>query len=199
MAEAVRFYWLRGDAALPLSAIPDRDRNPLRVRRSVVQSHAPEVVRQLEAGRFVAAAWPSARSILLILCHPNLAKGAFDTLLVDTSAVPQVVLQVREWDDVPQRARLFLAAYGSEATNAEEGVTARHRLVDWLESHDQAGMAATVRRLLQIPARVPVRCGRGHQQLAERPDPGAKGEARLLRGRDGEAIRGAWLVAGHEA
>jgi len=151
MAEAVRFYWLRGDAALPLSAIPDGDRNPLRVRRSVVQAHVPEVVKQLEAGRFVAAAWPWDSSIFLILCHPNLAKGSFDALLIDTRALPQVVLQLREWDDAPQLARLFLAAYGSEVTNAEECLTTRRQLMQWLEGHDQAGMAGIVRHYFKFP------------------------------------------------
>jgi len=151
MTEAVRFYWLRGNAALPLSAIPDGDRNPLRVRRSVVQAHAPAVVGQLEAGRFVTAAWPSDSAIFLILCHPNVAKGSFDPPLVDTKALPQVVLRLREWDDVPQLARLFLAAYGSEVTSPEECVTARRQLIQWLRGHGQAGMAGIVRHYFQFP------------------------------------------------
>ena len=54
MAEAVRFYWRGREAGIPLAEIPEPDRNPLRVRRRVVQASAPDVIRQLEEGRFVA-------------------------------------------------------------------------------------------------------------------------------------------------
>ena len=81
MTEAVRFYWGTGAASLPLDAIPEEDRNPLRVRRSVVEAHAPSVIGQLEAGRFVAAAWSSSGELCMILCHPNLAKGEVDPVV----------------------------------------------------------------------------------------------------------------------
>jgi hypothetical protein len=79
MTEAVRFYWRGRDASIPLGEIPEPDRNPLRIRRSVVQKYTPQVVKQLEEGQLVAAAWESGGHILLILCHPDLAKGAADT------------------------------------------------------------------------------------------------------------------------
>src|SRR5438105_3637445 len=101
MVEAVRFYWRGREAGIPLAEIPEQDRNPLRVRRSVVQTHTPHVVKQLEEGRFVAAAWQSGGSISLILCHPNLAKGPADTPLVNTMALPRVVVKLGGWDDIP--------------------------------------------------------------------------------------------------
>src|SRR5438093_6437006 len=101
MPEGVRFYWLGGEATLPWNAIPEGDRHPLRVRRGVVQAHAPDVVKQLEASRFVAAAWESGGQISLILCHPNLVRGAADTLLVNTMALPRVVLRLGSWEEVP--------------------------------------------------------------------------------------------------
>lgn len=67
MVEAVRFYWLRGDATLPVSAIPEEERVPIRVRRSIAQRHVPEVVKLLEANRFVAAAWPAGACTTMIL------------------------------------------------------------------------------------------------------------------------------------
>jgi hypothetical protein len=142
--QAVRFYWSRDEAELPFAAIPEQDREPLRVRRSLVHARAPEVIKQLEAGRFVAAAW-EADGILLIGCHPNLAKGEFDAFLIDTRSLPQVVLRLQEWGEAPQVARLFLAAFGSEVTTPEECLEARRKLVEWLESHGQAGMAGIVR------------------------------------------------------
>ena len=75
MTEAVRFYWRGRDAAIPLGEIPEQDRSPLRVRRSVVHSYAPAVVKQLEEDRFVAAAWESEGAVWVILCHPNLEGG----------------------------------------------------------------------------------------------------------------------------
>ena len=74
MAEAVRFYWRGRETGIPLAEIPEPDRYPLKVRRRVVQAYAPDVIRQLEEDRFVAAAWESGGSIFLILCHPNLTK-----------------------------------------------------------------------------------------------------------------------------
>jgi hypothetical protein len=151
MSEAVRFFWLRGDAALPLSAIPEEERAPIRVRRSVAQRHVPEVVKQLEANRFVAAAWPAGACATMILCHPNVVKGPGDGLILDTRSLPWVNLRLPERSDAQQTARLFLAAFGSEAVTAEECLAARHRLVGWLEGHNQPEMAATVRRLMKFP------------------------------------------------
>jgi hypothetical protein len=151
MTEAVRFFWLRGDASLPLDAIPEVDLSPMRIRRSVVQSRAPEVLRQLAEGRFIAAAWPADEQIAMILCHPNLVKDPVDTFLVNTPALPRVVLHPREWGDAPEVARLFLAAFGSEVVDAEECLTARHQLVEWLERHDQPEMALTVRHFFKFP------------------------------------------------
>ena len=73
MTEAIRFYWRgRGrDASIPFGEIPEQDRTPLRIRRSVVQKYTPSVVKQLEEGRFVAAAWEAGGQIHLILCHPR--------------------------------------------------------------------------------------------------------------------------------
>ena len=84
MTEAIRFYWRGRDASIPLGEIPEQDRTPLRIRRSVVQKCTPSVVKQLEEGRFVAAAWEAGGQIHLILCHPNLAKGSADTFVVNT-------------------------------------------------------------------------------------------------------------------
>ena len=126
MAEAVRFYWLRGDATLPLSAIPEGERTPIRIRRSVAQQHVPEVVKQLVANRFVAATWPSAAFATMILCHPNLAKGAGDGFILDTGSLPWVRLRLQEEDHV-QMARLLLAAFGSEAISTGECLAARRR------------------------------------------------------------------------
>lgn len=151
MTEAVRFFWLRGDAPLPLSALPEEERAPLRVRRSVAQRHVPEVVRQLEANRFVAASWPASAGAAMILCHPNVAKGPGDGFLLDTRSLPWLSLRLHEGTDAQQTARLFLAAFGSEAVTAEECLAARQRLVEWLQAHDQPEMAATVRRLMKFP------------------------------------------------
>jgi hypothetical protein len=57
MTEAIRFYWRGRDASIPLGEIPEQDRTPLRIRRSVLQRYAPSVVKELEEGRSVAAAW----------------------------------------------------------------------------------------------------------------------------------------------
>jgi hypothetical protein len=151
MPEAVRFYWLRGQASVPLDAIPEGERQPLRVRRSVAQAHAPEILKELESGRFVAAAWESAGSISLILCHPNLAKGPVDTLLVDTTGLPSVVLNFSEWDDVHDSVRLLLRAFGGEAASLDDCERARRELVTWLTEHDQPRMAKVVNRLQAFP------------------------------------------------
>jgi hypothetical protein len=151
MAEVVRFFWSGGDAGVPLTKIPEQDRQPLRVHRNVVQACAPAVVKQLEEGRFVAAAWESGGQICLILCHPNLAKGPADNLLVDTTALPRVVLRVGGWDELSEPTRLFLKAFGSDAATAEECMAARRALVDWLTAHGQADMAATVKHFSSFP------------------------------------------------
>jgi hypothetical protein len=151
MAEAVRFYWQRGEAALPLRAISERGREPLQIPRSIAQQYVPEVVDQLEDGRFVAAAWPSGKQISMVLCHPNVAKGSGDAFLLDTKSPPWVVLRMQDWGAATQVARLFLAAFGSEAVDAEECLAARKGLVGWLEKHDQPEMAAIVRRFFKFP------------------------------------------------
>jgi hypothetical protein len=151
MTEAVRFFWLRGDTALPLSAIPEEERAPIQVRRSVAQRHVPEVVKQLEANRFVAAVWPADGCATMILCHPNVAKGPADRFILDTRSLPWVRLRLREGVDAQQTARLFLTAFGSESVTAEECLAARRQLVEWLQAHDQPEMAATVRRLMKFP------------------------------------------------
>src|SRR5262245_40401863 len=111
MTGAVRFFWLRGDGNLPLTAIPEEERAPIRVRRSVAQRHVPEVVKQLEANRFVAAAWPAGACATMILCHPNVAKGPGDGLILDTRSFPWVSLRLREGVDAQEIARRFLAAF----------------------------------------------------------------------------------------
>jgi hypothetical protein len=104
MTEAVRFYWQGREASLPLGEIPEQDRTPLRMRRSVVQRYTPAVVEQLEKGRSVAAAWELGTQIHLILCHPNLAKGSADTFVVDAQMPPQLVLRPNSWNQVPEAA-----------------------------------------------------------------------------------------------
>ena len=89
MTEALRFYWRERDASILLGSIPERDRRPLRVRRSSVQSYTPDVVKRPEAGRFVAAVWETDGQIYLILCHPSLTKGSADFTLVNTPALPK--------------------------------------------------------------------------------------------------------------
>ena len=86
----------------------------------------------------------------MILCHPNLAKPV-ETLVLNTAVLPRVVLQLRTWDEAPEVARLFLAAYGSEVVDAEECLAARRQLVEWLEAHGQPEMAATVRHFFRFP------------------------------------------------
>src|SRR5262245_44468831 len=101
MTKAVRFYWGTGETTLPLDAIPEADRNPLRVRRSVVEAHAPAVIGQMEAGRFVAAVWSSGGELWMILCHPNLAKGGADTVLVNPNSLPRLVVKLGTWEEAP--------------------------------------------------------------------------------------------------
>jgi hypothetical protein len=151
MDQIIRFYWHGCLADLPLEAIPDADRNPLRVRRSVLQQHFPEVVQQLKDGRFVAAAWKSTGHISVIVCHPNLAKGDFDTIVVNTPSLPEVVMKVEQWEQVPEAARLFLVAFGGEAANIDECVAARRSLATWLIAHNQAETANSVKRYSNFP------------------------------------------------
>lgn len=151
MVEAVRFFWMGRDAGIPLGEIPEPYRNPLRIRRSVAEAYAPEVVKQLAEGRFVAAAWETGGKISLILCHPNLAKSPFDTFLVDTQALPGVVLKLGSWDEIPESTRLLLTAFGSEAASVEECMAARAALMHWLVEHSQSDMATVVRRYSSFP------------------------------------------------
>ncbi|MBI1914955.1 MAG: hypothetical protein HYS12_09505 [Planctomycetes bacterium] len=151
MAKAVRFYWRGREAGIPLAEIPEQDRNPLRVRRSVVQAYAPDVVKQLEEDRFVAAAWESGEQISLILCHPNLANGPADTLLVNTTALPRVVVKLGGWDEIPEATKFLLTAFGSEAASVEECVAARRDLGNWLVEHGQPDVAAAVKHFSAFP------------------------------------------------
>ena len=151
MANAVRFYWRGREAGIHLAEIPEPDRDPLQLRRRVVQVAAPDVITQLEGGRFVVAAWESGGSIFLILCHPNLAKGPDDSLLVDTMALPRVVLKLESWDDIPETTKLFLTAFGTEAASVEECVVARRDLAKWLSEHGQSETAAAVKHFSAFP------------------------------------------------
>jgi hypothetical protein len=151
MTDAVRFYWRGRDASVPLGEIPEQDRTPLRIRRSVVQRYIPAVVQQLEEGRFVAAAWESGAQIHLILCHPNLATGAADAFVVNTRMLPQLVLKPTSWDQVPEASQLFLRAFGSEPASVDECVAARRELVSWLAANDQAEMSKIVKHYSTFP------------------------------------------------
>jgi hypothetical protein len=154
MEEVVRFFWRGGETALPFDAIPEADRKPLQVRLGVLQDHVPAVVDLLEQGRYVAAGWPSAGQVSLILCHPNLARGPAGTVCLNTRELPQVVVKLNSWDEAPQAARLLLGAFGAEAASDKECVTARHALRDWLREREQGTMAAVVMRYFLFPAGV---------------------------------------------
>jgi hypothetical protein len=151
MAEAIRFYWQGQDAILPLGEIPEPDRTPLRLRRSVVQRCTPVVAKQLEEGRFVAAAWESGGQIHLVLCHPNLAKGSDDTFLVNTQMLPRLVLRPAGWEQVPAPSRLFLRAFGSEPANVDECAAARRELARWLVANGQPEMSDIVEHYSTFP------------------------------------------------
>src|SRR5262249_26663076 len=84
----------------------------------------------------------------------NLARDPGDAFLVNGSALPHVVLRLRQWSDAPEIARLFLAAFGSEATDDGESLAARQQLVEWLTATGQAQMAAVVRRYFTFPLEV---------------------------------------------
>jgi hypothetical protein len=150
MADTVRFYWRDQDAGISIK-VPESDQDPLRVRRSVVQSSAPDLIRQLETGRFATAAWETGGSVFLILCHPNLAKGPDDSLLIDDSVPPRVRLTLDGWENVPETSKLFLRAFGSDATNDEERAAARRDLAEWLVQHRQPEAAAAVKRFSTFP------------------------------------------------
>lgn len=62
-----------------------------------------------------------------------------------------MVLHPRAWDEVPEVARLFLVAFGSEVVDAEECLEARRNLVEWLEAQGQPEMAVTVRHFFRFP------------------------------------------------
>ncbi len=151
MAEAVHFYWAGRETEIPLTAVPEKDRDPLVIRRSVVQACAPAVLKQLEEGGFIGASWDSSGQISLILCHPNLARGAVDGPLLNTAVLPRVAITAGNWDEVPEVAGLLLTAFGAEAATVEECAAARRDLAEWLTRHDQADMAAVVRRLSSFP------------------------------------------------
>jgi hypothetical protein len=147
MADAFRFYWRERETGISMAEIPECDRNPLRVRRGVVLAAAPDVLRQLEAGHFVAAAWESGGSILLTLCHPYLATVPDQSVLVDDAALPRVALKLAAWDDVPEASKLLLAALGTEGSSTEHRAAARRRLAKWLSEIDQPEPAAALQRL----------------------------------------------------
>jgi hypothetical protein len=134
-----------------LDVIPDTDRTPLRVRRRVVEKHAPAVIEQLEVGRFVAAAWVSGDGLSLILCHPNLAKMGPDALLVNPSSLPRLVVKLATWEEAPTAVGLFLRAFGSEAATPRECADARRDLAAWLASQSQPEMAAVTRHYSAFP------------------------------------------------
>jgi hypothetical protein len=151
MPEIVRFYWAGGEDALPLDTIPAEDRNPLQVRRSVVQAHAPAVIEQLESGKYVAAVWQTGDSLSLILCHPNLVKGGADTIFINPAMLPRLNIKLGTWNDAPKVVSLFLKAFGGEATTQQECIDARRELTDWLTSRAQEKMATVSRQYASFP------------------------------------------------
>ena len=151
MDKAIRFYWCGGEATLPFAALAEADRQPLQVRLSVLREHVPAVVEQLEQGRYVAAAWPSGGQMLMIACHPNLARRPVDTACLDARSLPQVVLRLRSWDEAREAAQLLLAAFGGEVIDTQEGRVARLALIDWLQEREQERTAEVVRRYLMYP------------------------------------------------
>ena len=111
-----------------------------------MQGHAPAVLRQLAEGRFVTAGWESEGASSMILCHPNLGKEQGDPLLVDTAALPELVVKLERWGEAPEVSRLLLRAFGSEAGTIEECAGARRALAAWLVDHGQPeGAAVTFR------------------------------------------------------
>src|SRR5439155_1691907 len=116
-----------------------------------LRSHVPDVVRELEQGGSVAAAWQSGDRIYLIRCHPGLAKGDGDRFYLDTLELPRVVLRLSNWDEAPAAARLFLQGFGSEAASVADCEAARRHLIDWLLTHGQPEMAQIVRHFSSFP------------------------------------------------
>jgi hypothetical protein len=151
MTDAVRFYWQKGEAELPLDAIPEGERSPLHLRRRVVQAHAPAVVEQLAAGHFIAAAWSADGDLHMILCHPNLAKVPSDAVLVNSSALPKLIVKFGKWEEAPTVAGLFLRAFGDGAAKVEECAAAQRDLAAWLASRSQPKMAAVSRYFSAFP------------------------------------------------
>ena len=151
MTKAIRFYWRGRDASIPLGKIPKQDRAPLRIRFSVVRKHTPSVVEHLNDIQFVAVAWEAGGQIHLILCDPQVAKGSSDPFVVNTQLLPQLVLRLTGWDQAPESSRLLLRAFGSEAANVDECVTARRELVDWLATNGQPEMSKIVKHYSTFP------------------------------------------------
>jgi hypothetical protein len=151
MDENIRFFWREGEAILPFNVIPKGERQPLRVRLGILQDQVPEVVQHLKQGRHVAAAWPSGKQILLIGCHPNIARGSADSVCLDTISLPQVVLKLGSWDEASEAAQLLLAAFGGEALDEQEMLNKRLALIDWLVKRNQNDTAAIIRRYLMFP------------------------------------------------
>jgi hypothetical protein len=175
MEDVVRFYWHHGgEDILPYDAIAEADRRPLQVRLRVLRDRAPALVGQLEQGRFVAAAWPSHEQVVMIGCHPNLARRSDDAVCLDTRNLPQVVLKLRGWEEGREAARLLLAAFGGEASDERECYTARLALRDWLLVRNQGETAAVVQRYFTFPipplgpiSRVGLRTAAAMKALAE--------------------------------
>jgi hypothetical protein len=84
MGEPIRLYWRGREAKIPPDAIPEADRKPLMIHRTVVQLQAPEAYRQLLEDGYFAIAWETDGHLRMILCHPNVAKGPADTVVVAT-------------------------------------------------------------------------------------------------------------------
>jgi hypothetical protein len=117
----------------------------------VVQAHAPVVIDQLKAGRFVAAVWANGDSLSLILCHPNLAKGEADTIVVNPDMLPRLTIKLGTWDEARPAVGMFLRAFGSEAATPEDCAAARRDLAAWLASRSQPEMAAVTRHYSAFP------------------------------------------------
>lgn len=177
MEEVIRFFWRGGEATLPINDIPEADRDPLQVRLRVLRDHVPEVVKHLEQHRHVAAAWPSGGQILLIGCHPNIARRPADAVCLDARNLPQVVLRPKNWDEAREATQLLLTAFGGEARDEKECVTARIDLRDWLLKRNQNDTAEIVKRYFTFPiyplgqiSRVGLRTATAMKALAEAAD-----------------------------
>jgi hypothetical protein len=151
MDDVIRFFWRGGETTLPFDAIPREERQPLRVRLRILQDHVPDVVQHLKQGRHVAAAWHFGEQILLIGCHPNIARGSDDAVCLDTTSLPQLVLKLGSWDEAREAAPLLLGAFGGEAVDEEEGRKKRLALIEWLQKRNQDDTVAVIRRYLMFP------------------------------------------------